>query len=84
MTREEIQAEIIRLLENEFEIKDPGMNDNLRDVYGFDSIDAIDLLGAIEKMLNSELTQAEKKAAMDIKSINQIVDYIETLIKTRS
>jgi len=34
-------------------------------------------------MLGSELTQEEKKQAMDIRTINQIVDYIERLARTR-
>jgi len=35
-------------------------------------------------MLGSELTQEEKKRAMDIRTINQICDYIESLIVVRN
>ena len=35
-------------------------------------------------MLGSELTQAEKKQAMDIRTINHICDYVEALAKQRA
>jgi acyl carrier protein len=37
----------------------------------------------IENLLGSELTQEEKKQAMDIRTINQICDYIEAMAKAR-
>ena len=83
MTRDEIIRQILTFFRNEFEIENPGLVENLREKHGFDSIDAIELLLNIEKMLGSELTQEEKKRAMDIKTINQICDYIESLGKTR-
>ena len=84
MTRDEIKAEIIKILEHEFEIENPGLDDHLRDVHGFDSIDAIELLGIIEEMLETELTQTEKKSAMDIRTINQIIDFIEKAADARA
>lgn len=83
MTRTEIEQRILAIFSNNFEIEDPGLEDNLREAHNFDSIDAIELLLEIEKMLGSELTQEEKKRAMDIRTINQICDYIEGLIKER-
>jgi hypothetical protein len=35
-------------------------------------------------MLDSELTQAEKKNAMEIRTINDILDYIELLFAART
>ena len=84
MTRDEIQAEIIRIFSEQFEIENPGLDEDLRDEYEFDSIDAIELLREIEVMLGSELTRAEKKNAMEIRTINQILDYIELLARSRS
>ena len=84
MTREEIQIEILKILKNEFEIENPEMDDNLREKYHFDSIDAIQLLSEIEDLLGSELTLEEKTTAMDIRTINQICDYVESLVKERS
>ena len=84
MTRDEIRPEIIRIFSEQFEIDNPGLDDDLRETYEFDSIDAIELLREIEILLNSELTRAEKKNAMEIRTINQILDYIELLAQTRA
>jgi acyl carrier protein len=84
MTRQEIEREIINIFQREFEVENPGMDDNLRDAYGFDSIDAIELLLEIEKLLGFELTQEEKKQAMDIRTINQICDYVERIARTKT
>jgi acyl carrier protein len=84
MTRDEIKSEIIRIFSEQFEIENPGLDDDLREAYEFDSIDAIELLREIEILLGSELTRAEKKNAMEIGTINQILDYIELLAQTRT
>ena len=84
MTRDAIRSEIIRIFSEQFEIDNPGLDDDLREVYEFDSIDAIELLREIEILLGSELSRAEKKNAMEIRTINQILDYIELLAQTRS
>ena len=84
MTRDEIRSEIIRIFREQFEIEDPGLDDDLRDTHEFDSIDAIELLREIEIMLGSELTQTEKKNAMVIRTINDILDYIELLSAARA
>ncbi|NNL77303.1 MAG: acyl carrier protein, partial [Desulfobacterales bacterium] len=43
-----------------------------------------ELLREIEILLGSELTRAEKKNAMEIRTINQILDYIELLAQARA
>ncbi len=83
MERDAIKAAIIRIFEEKFEIVDPSANDNLRDAYEFDSIDAVELLHEIEILLDTRLTQAEKKNSMEIRTINQIVDNIEALARDR-
>jgi acyl carrier protein len=84
MTRDEITLKVIRIFRDQFEIEKPGLDDDLRDAHEFDSIDAIELLREIEIMLDSELTQAEKKSAMEIRTINDILDYIELLSAARA
>jgi len=84
MTRSEIQSRILEIFKEEFEIVNPGLDDHLRDKYEFDSIDALELLGKIEEILGSELTQDEKKQAMDIRTINHICDYVERMAKKRA
>jgi acyl carrier protein len=84
MTRDEIKSEIIRIFRNQFEIENPGLDEDLRDAHEFDSIDAIEMLREIEMMLDTKLTQAEKKNAMEIRTINDILDYIESLSAVRN
>ena len=84
MTRDALQEKILTILVQDFEFQQPGLDDNLRDDHGFDSIDAIELLREIEVLLRSELTRAEKKKAMDIRTINQILDYVEWLSLRRA
>lgn len=83
MTRQEIEKEVKNIFQREFEVENPEMDADLRETYAFDSIDAIELLLGIEKFLGSELTQEEKKQAMDIRTINQICDYVEKLAAIR-
>ena len=84
MTRDEIQERILTILTEDFEFENPGLNDNLRDVHNFDSIDAIELLGKIEHILNTSLTREEKEQAMEIRTINDILDYIEKITRYRA
>lgn len=83
MTREELLTEIIAICRREFEIENPGPDEDLRETYGFDSIDGIELLIQIEKLLKIELTQEEKKRSLNIRTINQVIAYIETIMKAR-
>jgi acyl carrier protein len=76
MTRDEIIAQILQFFRKEFEIENPGLDDNLREKYGFDSIDAIELLLKIENLLGSELTQEEKKQAM-AKRLRQLLSRLQ-------
>ena len=84
MTRAEIRTAILRIFNDQFEIAEPGLDDELRETHEFDSIDAIELLREIEILLNTQLTQDEKKAAMEIRTINQIVDYVDQIAKQRA
>lgn len=84
MTRNEIQSEVLRVFREQFEITNPGIDENLREAYEFDSIDAIELLREIEVLLGTQLTRDEKKMAMDVRTINQILDYIESMAAVRS
>ena len=83
MTREELKDKILTILTEDFEFEQPGLNDNLRNDHGFDSIDAIELLGKIELILGYTLTREEKEKAMGIRTINDILDYIETIDLSR-
>ena len=84
MTREQIVEKILEILKDEFEIVDPDLDVNLTEKYEFDSIDAIALLEYVEDFIRSPLTQEEKKQAMEIRTINQICDYIEGILKKKN
>lgn len=81
MQRDTIEKEILRIFKEQFEIEDPGLDENLAEVYEFDSIDAIELLKELEVLLKTELSRSEQKAAMEIRTINQIIDYVENLAR---
>lgn len=83
MTREVLQEQILTILVQDFEFQQPGLDDNLRDDHGFDSIDAIELLGKIERILGFSLTREEKEKAMEIRTINDILDYLERIQQGR-
>lgn len=85
MTKDEIRDKILTILTEDFEFEQPGPDDNLRDDHGFDSIDAIELLGKIEiSILGFSLTREEKEKAMTIRTINDILDYIEAIKSSRT
>jgi len=85
MTNDEIKDKILKILTEDFEFEQPGLDDNLRDDHGFDSIDAIELLGKIEiTILGFSLTREEKEKAMEIRTINDILNYIEAIKQSRS
>lgn len=79
MTRDALQEKILTILTEDFEFEKPGLDDNLRDDHGFDSIDAIELLGKIELILGYKLSWEEKEKAMAIRTINDILNFIEKL-----
>ncbi len=84
MTRAELQEKILAILVKDFEFDAPQLDDNLRDDHGFDSIDAIELLGKIERILGFSLTRDEKEKAMEIRSINDILDYLDDIWEGRT
>lgn len=84
MKRDEIGSRVLQIFRDQFEITNPGPEEDLREVYEFDSIDAIELLREIEILLGSKLTREQKKSAMGIRTINQILDYIEVVAASRA
>ena len=79
LEREYILKELSRIFDEKFEIKNPGVDDDLREDYEFDSIDAIELLVELEKILGFPLSQEQKKMAMEVRTIDQICDYIQKM-----
>ncbi len=84
MTKDEFKDKVLKILTEDFEFEEPGLDDNLRDDHGFDSIDAIELLGKIELILGFSFTREEKEKAMGIRTINDILDYVEGIQQSRN
>lgn len=84
MDRDEIQTTIIDFIETNFEMSDVGLDDDLNAVHGFDSIDAIELLREIETLMDAKLTRDEEETAMTIRTVGQIVDFIEKAMADRA
>jgi acyl carrier protein len=84
MTREEITAKILEIFSREFEMENPDLDGDLRETGEFDSVDAIELLLEIERFLKTELTHEEKQQAMEIRTIRQVIDYVEILVGKRN
>ena len=63
MTRQEIEREVKNIFQREFEIENPDMDADLRETYEFDSIDAIELLLAIENFLGYGNQSGRKKTS---------------------
>ena len=84
MTRDVLQEKILDILVRDFEFQNPKLDDNLRDDHGFDSIDAIELLGKIELIFGFSLTREEKERAMEIRTINDILDFLEKIYQGRT
>jgi acyl carrier protein len=76
MTKEQITLTIREIFRREFEMENPGLDDDLRATGEFDSVDAIELLLEIEQFLHSELTHEEKQLAMEIRTFRDVVEYV--------
>jgi acyl carrier protein len=83
MTRDQITDAILEIFRREFEMENPGLDDDLRETGDFDSVDAIELLLEIERLLKSELTHEEKQMAMEIRTIRQVIDYVGLMAAKR-
>ena len=83
MTKDQITDAILEIFRREFEMENPGLDDDLRETGDFDSVDAIELLLEIERLLKSELTHEEKQMAMEIRTIRQVIDYVELMAAER-
>ena len=85
MKREEIEQKVFEILKERFEIAQPDPNANLRETYNFDSIDAIELLAAVEDMYGEELSQELKKQALEeISTVKQVIDMVERIAKGKA
>ena len=80
MTRNEIVARVNRTLEAEFEIApervQPAMR--LREDLELDSLDAVDLIAALEQDLK---IQIDGEAAKGIRTVDELYAFVERLVR---
>lgn len=81
VTRGEIQEQVDKLLVESFELdpEDLGADANLFDDLGLDSLDAIDMLLAMETFIGTRLNDDDKDAAKQIRTVKDVVDFIEKI-----
>ncbi len=85
VTRADIEEHVNRLLVENFEM-DPGDLDPRADIFddlGLDSLDAIDLLLAMETFVGCRLDDDDKQNAKKIRTIDDVVVFVQA-IATRS
>ncbi|MCB2186714.1 MAG: acyl carrier protein [Deltaproteobacteria bacterium] len=80
MTPEVLEAYIREFLAREFEIIDPGRDENLPERYDFDSIDALELITALEDHFRVTLTVAQKKQLFQYRSIAGICGQLAEIL----
>ncbi len=89
MNRCEVEEKIIKALKEEFKLDHIQVDESLVDQYEFDSVDALNLLTAIEQVFEFKkpLSIQEERRAMEMlmvdSTVNHIVDYVVELIKNR-
>jgi acyl carrier protein len=79
IAREDIQNEVNRIFVENFEIEPDELKDdsNLFDDLGLDSLDAIDMLLAMETFIGTRLNDDDKERAKQIRTVLDVVDFVE-------
>jgi acyl carrier protein len=79
VAREDIEKEVRRLFVDNFEIEPEELKEssNLFDDLGLDSLDAIDMLLAMESFIGQRLNDDDKERAKHIRTVIDVVDFVE-------
>jgi acyl carrier protein len=83
MRRDKLELYLREILLRCFEIEDAGFDDDLVECFGFDSIDAIELLQEIEGFIGIDLTREEEKQLVGVRTLRQVIDCIESILNKR-
>jgi acyl carrier protein len=81
VTRQEIEKHLHEILVDSFEIEHGELRGdaNLFDDLGLDSLDAIDMLLAMETFVGTRLGDEDKENAKQIRTIDDVVVFVERL-----
>jgi len=85
VTREDIARRIDELLAGEFEVprEELSPEGRLFEDYDLDSLDAIDMLLAIEKIFDVKLTEEERGKARAIRLVRDVYDFVFATVSSR-
>jgi acyl carrier protein len=78
IAREEVQEKVNRLLVEEFEIPEEQLSPEgkLFEDYELDSLDAIDILLALERIFGIKLTEEQRARAKKIRLVKDIYGFV--------
>jgi acyl carrier protein len=78
IAREEVQEKVNRLLVEEFEIPEEELSPEgkLFEDYELDSLDAIDILLALERIFGIKLTEEQRARAKKIRLVKDIYGFV--------
>ena len=80
MTRDQIYAQIVSIISELFEIppEDIRLDSNLYTELDLDSIDAVDLVVQLRKVLKRDI---EPSVFKQVRTVNDVADVIENILK---
>jgi acyl carrier protein len=81
VARADIEAEVRRIFVENFEIEPDDLSNesNLFDDLGLDSLDAIDMLLAMESFIGQRLNDDDKEQAKQIRTVEDVVSFVESI-----
>lgn len=83
VARVDIENEVRRLFVENFEIDPEELRDdsNLFEDLGMDSLDAIDMLLAMETFIGQRLNDDDKERAKQIRTVTDVVNFVENIAR---
>lgn len=84
MGPDEIDRIVRAVLRAKFKIEGVDPDAVLSEAYDFDSIDALEMLGALEDDHGIVLTQRQKKALYDHRTLRSIVHFLDEALRERA
>jgi acyl carrier protein len=80
MSRDEIERALRRILREKFTLDDVDRHAVFGEAYDLDSIDSLEMLGAMEDELGIVLTQPQKKALFQERTLDSIVGFLDRVL----
>ncbi len=77
MSRDDIERTLRTILRNKFMLNDVDRHAVFGEAYELDSIDSLEMLGALEDELGVALTPQQKKALFQERTLDSIVNFLD-------